>query len=268
MKKRLLQIIFLLLTTGLLLSSSLNAVTAQTSNTNPTQTDGNSAATLKINIFVKNTLDSTFSFSLEDIISMPKTTVYAELSCYGRFIEAGQWGGVSLGNLLEQIGFSGQSADLEFLASDGYRVPFAFSDATPKDVIIAYELDSSPLPEVLRLVVPNANGESWISMITSISINNGIYPISPNPAAASIVYEKPLLQQSHTPQPSPTPKPRDPPITQPTVPTPTPTNQPAQQIDTSSSSQQLESNVYPILIGIIVAATTAAVGFLFFRRRK
>ena len=268
MKKRPLQITFLLLTAGLLLSSSLNAVTAQTSNTNPTQPDGNSGPLLKINIFVNNTLDSTFSFSFNDIVSMPKTTVYAELSCYGRFIKSGQWGGVSLGNLLEQIGFSGQSADLDFLASDGYRVPFAFSDATPKDVIIAYELDGSPLPEVLRLVIPNANGESWISMITSISINNAIYPISPNPAAASIVYEKPLLQQSHTPQPSPTPKPKDPPITQPTVPTPTPTNQPAQQIDNSSSSLQLEPNVYLILIGIIVAAATVAVGFLLFKRSK
>ena len=94
--------------------------------------------------------------------------------------------------------------------------PYAFSDTTPKDVIIAYELDGSPLPEVLRLVVPNANGESWISMITSISINNPIYPISPNPAAASIVYEKPLLQKSPTLQPTPTPQPTDPPITQPT----------------------------------------------------
>jgi len=199
---------------------------------------------------------------------MPKTIVYAELSCYGKFIESGQWGGVSLGVLLEQIGFSGQSADLEFLASDGYRVPYAFSDATPKDVIIAYELDGSPLPEVLRLVVPNANGESWISMITSISINNPIYPVSPNPAAASIVYDKPLLQQSHTPQPSPTPQLKDQPTTQPTAPPPTPTNQPTQQKDTSSSSLQLESNDYPILIGIIVAATTAALGFLLFKRRK
>jgi len=253
----------------LLLTSSLPGVFAlETSNTNIPSTAENSGATLKINFFVNNTFDRTSAFSFEDLTAMPKTIVYAELSCFGTLLQTGNWGGVSLGVLLSAAGFNEPTADIQFYASDGYTVPYSISDSTSKDVIIAYELDGNPLPETLRLVVPGANGELWISMITTMSINSAFYPSSPNPDAASIVLNQPALQPSSTPQPSPTPKPRDQLITQPTV-QPTvlpPTNPPVQQQNASSLNLQIKYG-YPVLTGIIVVVTLA-IGYLFYRRRK
>jgi hypothetical protein len=40
------------------------------------------------------------------------------------------------------------------------------------DVIIAYEKDHAPLLETLRLVIPEANGNLWISMITSMNMSS------------------------------------------------------------------------------------------------
>jgi DMSO/TMAO reductase YedYZ molybdopterin-dependent catalytic subunit len=40
-----------------------------------------------------------------------------------------------------------------------------------KDVILAYELNGQPLPETLRLVIPNENGViKWIALITQICV--------------------------------------------------------------------------------------------------
>ena len=76
------------------------------------------------------------------------------------------------GYLLAEAGYTDQNANLVFYASDGYTTTLKLSDDTPQDVIVAYELEGSLLPETLRLVIPDANGEAWISMITSISINS------------------------------------------------------------------------------------------------
>jgi len=265
LKERLFQILLSVMVAGLILSSFLTGVSAlQTSDTNKTLADANSEWTLRIEINVNNTV----SLSLDDLRAMPKTIVYAELSCYGQLLVSGQWGGVRLGVLLEKAGFSGQTADLEFYASDGYKIPFSISDATPQDVIIAYELDNQPLTEALRLVIPGANGDSWISMITEISINNPIYPHSPNPQAASIMLNPQTTQLLPLSQPSPTPQIGDQLTTQPTV--EPPTNQSVQQQDSSSSSSQIEYG-FPIMSGIIVAAATAitvSIGYFFYKRGK
>jgi DMSO/TMAO reductase YedYZ molybdopterin-dependent catalytic subunit len=264
LKERLFKILLVLMTVGLMLSSSFAGVLAlEASDNDVTPTGGNSGWILQIDIYANNTLNNTY-LSFDDLVAMPKTIVYAELSCYGKLIESGQWGGVRLGVLLEKAGFNEQTANLAFYATDGYTMTFSMSDATPKNVIIAYELDGSSLPETLRLVIPGENGESWISMITVISINSPIYPHSSNPEEASVVRDRPTLQSSPTPQPSPTPEQREQPTPQPTV--PLPTNQPAQQQDSSRSSLQIEYG-YPIVSGIIVAVTIA-IGYLFYKRRK
>ena len=199
---------------------------------------------------------------------MPKTTVYADLSCYGKLLQSGNWGGASLWVLLEKAGFTGQTANIVFYASDGYTVPYSVSESSPNDVIIAYELDGAPLPETLRLVVPGANGEAWIAMITTMLVNSPLYAYSPNPQAASVTLNQQTLQQSSTPPPSPTPKIKDPSTTQPTAKPTTPPSitQPIQQQPPPSSNTQIEP-YYLIPLGIIVLAAVA-IGCLFYRFRK
>ena len=136
-----------------------------------------------------------------------------------------------MGSTRKKLDLQGRTANIVFYASDGYTVPYSVSESSANDVIIAYELDGFPLPETLRLVVPDANGEAWIAMITTMLVNSPLYAYSPNPQAASITLNQPTLQQSSTPSPSPTPKIRDQSTPQPTAkPTfPPSTTQPIQQ---------------------------------------
>lgn len=250
---------------AILSSSSLLSVSALDSG--GTSQGGNSIGALQIVTFDSNGVNNSVSLSLSDIYAMPKTTVYSDLSCYGRLIETGLWGGVSLRELLAEAGYREQTANLQFYASDGYTFSLKLSDDISPSVIVAYELEGNPLPEILRLVIPDANGEAWISKITSISINDpSTIPVSPNPAAAQIITNHEALKQPTPTPPAPTSQPTVKPTPQPTV--PAPSNAPAQHQDPISSSVH-GPNLYPIIIGAIaVAAATVCLSCVFYKRKK
>ena len=105
-----------------------------------------------------------------ELVTMPKTTIYAELYCYGSLVDRGNWTGVKLGFLLEKAGSTQQAETVELIASDGYSVTIPISVAMREDVIVAWEKDGIALPEGTRLVVPGVNGDEWISSISQIKI--------------------------------------------------------------------------------------------------
>jgi DMSO/TMAO reductase YedYZ molybdopterin-dependent catalytic subunit len=256
----------LLIAVALTLSSSLLRASAlEASDTNKSASAINSTSALKIDTFDSNGINNSITLSIDEIYAMPKTTVYSDLNCYGRLIASGMWGGVSLQVLLAETGYTTQTANLQFYASDGYTTTLTFSNDTSQDVIVAYELEGSLLPEILRLVIPNANGEAWISRITSISINNPVYVSSPNPAAASIITNRPTLEQTVPSQPTPTPQPRAQPTTQPT--TQPPSKQP-DQIQNNSSSIPPKGYDSTVITGTFVAIVAVVLGYLFYKRRK
>lgn len=158
-------------------------------------------------------------------MALPKTTVTAEIYCYGIPVTGGTWGGVVLSELLNQTGFDPGVASLSFAAQDGYKVSIPIADALRSDVILAYEKDGSPLTETLRLVVPYANGNMWINMVTSITMSSSAASLDPAQIAATVRTpmdkNAQLIQQINQPvQPTLTPYT---PIPTPTS-TPTPTN--------------------------------------------
>jgi len=76
-----------------------------------------------------------------------------------------------LPDLLNQAGIDPSVATVDFIAQDGYSVSIPINTAMRSDIIVAYDLDSAQLNEVLRLVVPEANGNIWIARITSINMS-------------------------------------------------------------------------------------------------
>ncbi len=116
---------------------------------------------------------SRIDFSYTELTAMPGTTVNAELDCIGNYVANGNWTGVRLGYLLERAGATQQADTVEFYASDGYSTHITYTVATRVNVIVAYQLNGSALPEVTRLVIPDTNGDVWISNITRIRI---VYP--------------------------------------------------------------------------------------------
>jgi hypothetical protein len=78
---------------------------------------------------------------------------------------------VLLSYLLTQTQASPEIGSIHFVASDGYRVAIPIDLAIQPQIIIAYEKDGQPLAEGLRLIIPDANGASWIAKITSITMS-------------------------------------------------------------------------------------------------
>jgi DMSO/TMAO reductase YedYZ molybdopterin-dependent catalytic subunit len=113
---------------------------------------------------------SLINISYNELIAMPRTTINAELDCVGSYVASGNWTGVQLGYLLEKAGLTQKANTVELYASDGYSTHISYSLATRGDVIVAYELDGKALLEVTRLVIPDTNGDIWISNITRIKV--------------------------------------------------------------------------------------------------
>lgn len=170
---------------------------------------------------VINLSGTSYEFAYTQLFAMPKTTVNTDLYCDGALVGYGNWSGVLLGYLLTQTQAPPEVGSVQFAASDGYQVAIPIDLAMQPQIIIAYEKDGQPLAEGLRLIIPDANGASWIAKITSITISDSGagYPASVSAGLPKANNTSP--QSSATPLPSPKQQ----------VP------QPQQSIGNSSSSQ-------------------------------
>jgi DMSO/TMAO reductase YedYZ molybdopterin-dependent catalytic subunit len=113
------------------------------------------------------------NLTFDDLVAMPRSTVYAELYCVWlptTPIAEGYWTGVRLGLLLEQAGVSPEAIKVAFYADDGFTTDLTVTTAMRSDIILAYEKDGQPLTEKLRLVVPGKWGYKWISGLTQIVV--------------------------------------------------------------------------------------------------
>ncbi len=265
MKKRLFQKSLLAITLGLILSISLLGFIGKFSTVANASVTSDSEWRLIVYGFNNNYLN----LSLSDLAAMPKSTVYADLYCYGMIVTSGNWGGVNLGLLLNTAGLDRNTGTIQFRATDGYSINLPIEEAMQENVIIAYEQDDQPLPEGLRLVVPGENGNIWISMITTISQTNVRVPEAQSPIASSPPKPEQILpppQQSYTP----TPESRNQSTTSPVIPPSNkPSNsqpQPAPHQDSPDSRSPIEYSY--LVIPAIIAAIAAVSGCLFYKRRK
>ena len=238
MNKKLLQTCLFLILFGLMLITPIAGVSAQSTEWNLQVTNGT----------------STINYTYDQLLAMPETTVHADLYCIdGVLVEGGNWEGVSLSYLLQQVGVGPTVSTVGFLASDGYSISLSLQGAMQPDIIIAYELNGLNLPEVLRLVVPGEVGSNWIALITSITMSTS----TPSATPASPT-NQPSIQP---PQPRPTSTPINGNSTEPTTP-PANVTQPAQKVSIPQVSNP-EGLGFPVLVvyGIAFGATvTLALG--------
>jgi hypothetical protein len=258
MKKKLLQTCLFLTLFGLLLITPIGRVLASTEG----------------NLQVINLGGTTVNYTYDQLMAMPKSNVSADLNCYGAPVTSGNWSGVSLSYLLQQVGMDPAVSSIDFLAQDGYAVNIPLQVAMQPGVIIAYEVNGSPLSEGLRLVVPGANGNIWIAMITSITMSTSVVSVSQSVAGNEI--QPPTdstgqssTQQQETVQTQPT-TPKNETSTEPVVP-PANVTQPAQKASTPPESSP-EGLGFPVVVAYAIAlgATVAlvAVGSFIHRGRR
>jgi DMSO/TMAO reductase YedYZ molybdopterin-dependent catalytic subunit len=238
----------------------------------------NASATPQWTVQLTTLTGTTTNITYDQLIAFPKTTVTAEIYCYGIPVTGGTWGGVVLSELLNQTGVDPGVGSLNFVAQDGYKVSIPIADALRSDVILAYEKDGNPLTEVLRLVVPYANGNMWINMVTSITMSSSAATLDPAQIAATVRTpldnNAQLIQQinqpaqptptPYAPTPTPTPTPINSTVSLPTE-SPTNTNQPPNQSIPLNTSLPTEI-IYAVALGAVI--TLAIASFIVCRTRQ
>ena len=220
---------------------------------------------------------TTNGMTYEDLLALPETAVSANLACYGTPIKYGDWQGVKLSDILNSAGLDQTVLSIDFGAQDGYSVSIPIDTAMRQDVIVAYAMNGAPLSETLRLVIPGANGNVWIAMITRISMST--VPLSDSmstPGQAIYTQNQYInriaanaMNQSSPQQSQPTPTASNTHSDPTPTPTPTPTNvaQPSVQKATGQeASNSSFQGIYFVALGF--AVTLVAVSFAVYRHRK
>jgi DMSO/TMAO reductase YedYZ molybdopterin-dependent catalytic subunit len=125
------------------------------------------------------------TYSLADLQNLPKSTEYNTFECVsnnvnGNLISNAEWGGVKLSDLLSDVGGASSGAQyVVFYSVDGYSVGVPFSKAMMSDSILAYEMNSVPLPQnhgyPLRAVFPGLYGMMSAKWIRKIQVVNAEY---------------------------------------------------------------------------------------------
>ena len=225
---------------------------------------------------VDGAVTNNLNLSMDQLMNMSETTVEAELYCEGVFVTSGNWTGVKLSEILQTAGLTPQAESVAFTATDGYSVTIPLEDAMHDYVIIAYSLNNQMLPEETRLVLPGANGASWIAMIISITVTTSASE-SPEGITSGLNINtfdpeaEDQMWSSDTPAPTPSLAP---------TPTSTPNNQSAASANASPKEpeSQLPENVgnsnnwdgyvqVIIFAVILISATTSIMAYLSHKRK-
>jgi len=236
---------------------------------------GSALAQSSSNLEIINLSGASINLTQEDLQAMPPTTVNAELYCDGSLVTSGNWTGILLSDLLLKAQQTPEVYSIHFTASDGYRVTIPIELAMHPQTIIAYQLNDQSLYEGLRLILPEYNGVSWISQITTITMSSSG---ADNPQGISTGTGK--IKDLASAQPSPTPNVISPKPQPPSIPTNTPSTQVSSPTNTTISNQplskpQLTNNVgknYDTLIygalAIVLLIVVSAVTLTYKRKRK
>ena len=230
-----------------------------------------------VNVAITDLSGTTYAFTSAQLLAMPKTEVVADLYCDGALVTYGNWSGVTLSYLLNQTHLTPEVWSIQFTASDGYGVAIPIDLAIEPQIIIAYELNGQPLAEGLRLIIPDANGASWIANIISItmSTSGAAYPqaisvghITQNnaPTPESTLQPSPIQQEASIQPQMSTPENSSSSIQETN---PTNVTQPSQSVINSQASNQIlnmQSTVYLILVVCAISFTVAA--FIVFRCKR
>ena len=233
------------------------------------------ASSIQWNLPITNINGTTINLTYDDLLAMPKTIIIADLTCYGNPISIGAWGGIKLSDLLNQIEIDQSVATIDFTAQDGYSVSIPINTAMRSDIIVAYDLDGTQLNEVLRLVVPETNGNIWISMISSIKMSlSSVDQVQSINSGQSILnqYQSIFNATVQFPQQSePVVQTQPISLSNKTIVEPTaPTNVSVPWSEQKTASQQDAAPsfdfAYWVLLGVGIA--TVSVGFMVCRRKK
>jgi DMSO/TMAO reductase YedYZ molybdopterin-dependent catalytic subunit len=98
---------------------------------------------------VDGLVDQPFTLTYDELVAMPPTKLTRDFQCVtGWRVPEVEWKGVRLADLLDRAGVQEPATALKFRSFDGaYTESLTLAQARRDDVIIAYELEGSPLSD-------------------------------------------------------------------------------------------------------------------------
>ena len=128
--------------------------------------------------------DGPLQFTYDELKAMPSTSEYATLECVsdkidGDLISTAYWKGVSLKSILDKTQVLPEAIYIIFRCSDGYDVGIPIDRGLMDGTILAYEMNSVPLPAEhgfpVRAIVPGLYGMMNAKWITDIELVDRVY---------------------------------------------------------------------------------------------
>jgi DMSO/TMAO reductase YedYZ molybdopterin-dependent catalytic subunit len=98
---------------------------------------------------VAGLVDQPFELTYDELVAMPPTKLTRDFQCVtGWRVSEVEWKGVRLADLLDRAGVQAKATALRFHSFDGaYTESLTLSQARRADVIVAYQLEGSPLSD-------------------------------------------------------------------------------------------------------------------------
>jgi DMSO/TMAO reductase YedYZ molybdopterin-dependent catalytic subunit len=129
---------------------------------------------------VKGLVDQEIVLTYDDLLAMEPTSLTRDFQCVtGWRVHDVDWKGVRLGDVLDRAGVAPEARAVRFTSFDGaYSESLTLAQARRRDVLVAYELDGSPLSDAhggpVRLYVAPMYGYKSLKWLDSIVLTKDV----------------------------------------------------------------------------------------------
>jgi DMSO/TMAO reductase YedYZ molybdopterin-dependent catalytic subunit len=131
----------------------------------------------KYRLAITGLVNNSVNYAYDDVVNNFSSTLQvATLPCVEGWSVTMLWQGVSINDLIQQLGVSPNATTLIFLASDGYSTSLPLNFVIQNNIMIAYKMNNVTLTAQTGwpffLVAKSQYGYKWIEWLTEINVSD------------------------------------------------------------------------------------------------